>query len=197
MFQKIAERIYIHLSKKNILGEEDKDVYIYALEVIVLNTSLLITLFLISLCMKQLPCFICFLCFFVPLRIFCGGYHAKRSEICFPMSMISYVIVLFMVKQNLYLYQNIFLQSLALVTILLLFLFAPLENKNHPLDEYQLQRNQKIVRILLVLYFLLLSYFCVYQVSIATYGIVFLILNGILFFIGKWEKMLNFKKVED
>lgn len=196
MFQKIAERIYMYLSKKNILSQEDKDVYIYALEVIVLNTSLLATILLISLSMKQLLCFICFLCFFVPLRIFCGGYHAKRSEICFPMSMITYVIVLLFVNRNLYLYQNIFLQSITFVIMLLLFLFAPLENKNHPLDESQLQRNQKIVRILLVLYFLLLSYFSINQMLVATYEIAFVILNGILFFIGKWEQINeNIKKV--
>ena len=196
MFQKIAERIYMYLSKKNILSQEDKDVYIYALEVIVLNTSLLATILLISLSMKQLLCFICFLCFFVPLRIFCGGYHAKRSEICFPMSMITYVIVLLFVNRNLYLYQNIFLQSITFVIMLLLFLFAPLENKNHPLDESQLQRNQKIVRILLVLYFLLLSYFSINQMLVATYEIAFVILNGILFFIGKWDQINeNIKKV--
>ena len=178
--------MYMYLSKKNILSQEDKDVYIYALEVIVLNTSLLATILLISLYMKQLLCFICFLCFFVPLRIFCGGYHAKRSEICFPMSIISYVIVLLFVNRNLYLYQNIFLQSITFVIMLLLFLFAPLEHKSHPLDESQLQRNQKIVRILLVLYFLLLSYFSINQMLVATYEIAFVILNGILFFIGKW-----------
>lgn len=92
-------------------------------------------------------------------------------------------------KPKLVFVSEYFLQGITFVMMLLLFLFGPLENKNHPLDESQLRRNQKIVRILLLLYFLLLSYFCINQMMVATYEIAFVILNGILFFIGKWKQI--------
>ena len=189
MFRNIAEKIYGYLSKKKLLNQNDREVYTYALEVIILNWGLLITLFVISAFMKQLLFFVCYICFFVPLRIFSGGYHAKRSEVCFIMSVGIYVLVLLILKNNVYLYENTVLLCIASLFLLIIYIFSPVENENHPLADNQRKRNKIIVRVMVLLDFTLLIIFCFNQSTLASYEVVFVLLNGVLFLIGKVEPL--------
>ena len=189
MFRNIAEKIYGYLSKKKLLNQNDREVYIYALEIIVLNLGLLITLFIISAFMKQLLFFVCYICFFVPLRIFSGGYHAKRSEVCFIMSVGIYVLALLILKNNVYLYENTVLLCIASLFLLIIYIFSPVENENHPLADDQRKRNKIIVRVMVLLDFTLLIIFCFNQSTLASYEVVFVLLNGVLFLIGKVEPL--------
>ena len=187
MFRNIAENIYDYLFKRKLINQNDREVYTYALEVIVLNVGLLITLFVISVFMKQLLFFVCYLCFFVPLRIFSGGYHAKRSEVCFTMSVGIYILALLILKNNVHLYENTVLLSIASLFLLIIYIFSPMENENHPLADNQRKRNKIIVRIMVFLDFTLLIIFCFNQSTLASYEVVFVLLNGVLFLIGKIE----------
>lgn len=188
MFQKIAKHIYSNLLNKKILGKEDGDVYIYALEVVILNTSVLAVLLGISACMGQIEGFGYFILFFVPLRIFAGGYHAKKSEICFLMSIISYCISLFIVKYYPSMYENVIIQMITFFILLMLFIYAPLVNENHPLDEVQYNRNRGFVRLLLVVDVALLLVLCMNDMVQGTYLMVFVLLNGTIFLIGKLKR---------
>ena len=187
MFRSIAEDMVFYLTKKKQLHQENREVYTYALEVVLLNASLLLTLFLISLSMEQLLFFVCFICFFVPLRIFSGGYHAKKSEICFVASIISYIVAMLIAKYNLFLYENVIVRRIAMVMMIVLFVFSPVENRNHPLADYQKRRNKIIVRLMILVNFTLFIVFSMNGMIIASYEIVFVVLNGVLFLMGKTE----------
>ena len=191
MFGNIAENIYDYLFKRKLINQNDREVYTYALEVIVLNVGLLITLFVISAFMKQLLFFVCYLCFFVPLRIFSGGYHAKRSEVCFTMSVGIYILALLILKNNVHLYENTALFCITSLTLLITYIFSPIENANHPLADDQ--RNKILVRVIVLLDFTLLIIFCFNQSTLASHEIVFVLLNGVLFLIGKVKKPFSTK----
>ena len=79
--------------------------------------------------------FACYLCFFIPLRVFTGGYHVKKSEICFVMSVASYVLAMILVNKNLIMFNNAIMVFITTILMLLMFLYSPIENINHPLDE--------------------------------------------------------------
>ena len=195
MFRNIAEKIYCHLFKKNLINQNDRDVYIYALEVLVLNLGLLITLFVISAFLKQLMFFVFYLCFFVPMRIYSGGYHAKKSETCFIMSIMIYVLALLVIKNNIHLYENAALLCITILILLIIYIFAPIENDNHPLNEGQKNRNKRIARIMVFIDFTLLLIFCFKGIKLASYEIVFVILNGLLFLISKLENLFKNSKI--
>lgn len=190
MFPRIAKRIYSYLSNKGLLNQEDEDIYIYALEVVTLNMSIFVVIFAISVMMKQLETMVSFLVFFVPLRIFSGGYHAKRSETCFELSILSYVLVLLVVDSYPQLYLNGVLQVITAFMLIIMFTLAPLVNENHPIGEVQYRRNKGIVRLLLVIDFVLLVLGVISQMLYCSDLMIFILLNGVLCMIGKIEQVV-------
>lgn len=90
MFHNLAEDIVFLLIKHKIVDIGQRDIYIYGLEVILLNGGLLLVFLSMSLLCNVMINFWSYLIFFLPLRIFSGGYHAKTSERCFVLSTIMY-----------------------------------------------------------------------------------------------------------
>ena len=193
MFRNIAEDIVFYLSRKRILNQDNREIYVYALEVVLLNFILLMTLLIISLFGGQHLFFACYLCFFVPLRIFTGGYHAKKSEICFVMSVTSYVLSMILVNSNLLLFNNVIMVLITVTVMLAMFLYSPIENINHPLGEARKRRNRIIARVIVLIDFTLLIVFYINRMAITTYEIIFILLNGVTFFLGKIENYIETK----
>ena len=193
MFKNIAEDIVFYLSRKKILNQDNREIYVYAFEVVLLNFTLLMILLTISLFRGQHLFFACYLCFFVPLRVFTGGYHAKKSEICFVMSVASYILAMILVNTNALLFNNAKMIFITAILMLLMFLYSPIENINHPLDKVRKKRNRIIARVIVLIDFALLIVFYINKMAITTYEIIFVLLNGVTFFLGKIENHIGNK----
>lgn len=185
-----AEDIVFYLSKKKILNQENRAIYEYAIEVILLNFSILVMLLLISIFWGQQLFFVCYVIFFVPLRVFSGGYHAKKSETCFGLSVALYVLAM-MLSEYKWLVYNVIMSVVAIIMMFVIFLCSPIENVNHPLAEMQRRRNKMIVRIIILSDVALFVVLYINGTIIASYEIIFILLNGITFFLGKLE---NYKQ---
>lgn len=187
MFREFAEDIVFYLTKRKMLHQDNREIYEYALEIILLNTSLLMIFLIMSIFFRDYLFFLCYLCFFVPIRIFSGGYHLKRSETCFFVSILSYVILLMVMKTNIYLYKNEIAYIVSLVVMAVIALFSPVLNENHPMSDKQIKANKTIIRIVIFVNFILLIVFYVNKMIVASYEMIFVMFNGILFFGGKIE----------
>ena len=75
--------------------------------------------------------------------------------------------------------------------MVVIFLCSPIENVNHPLAEMQRRRNKMIVRIIILSDVALFVVLYINGTIIASYEIIFILLNGITFFLGKLE---NYKQ---
>ncbi len=193
MFKNIAEDIVFYLSRKKILNQDNREIYVYALEVVLLNFILIMTLLIISLFGGQHLFVVCYLCFFVPLRVFTGGYHAKKSEICFVMSVASYVLAMILVNNNLLLFNNEIIVFITALLMLLMFLYSPIENINHPLEKARKRKNKIIARVIVLIDFTLLIVFYISGMAITSYEIIFILLNGVTFSLGKIENYIERK----
>lgn len=191
MFGDIAENLYFYLLNKNLLDEDDKEIYIYALEVILLNGSLLFFFFIVSLILDQIMFFLCYIGFFLPLRLFSGGYHAKRSETCFGISVASYLGALYLLSNNRDLYEHKYVMIATLIVMIIMFISSPIENRNHPINKFQKKRNSFIMKVVILADFTLLYVFYVNELMITSYEVVFVLMNALLFFLGKVEKVKN------
>ena len=83
MFHNLAVDIAFLLIKNKIVDIEQRDIYVYGLEVILLNGSLLIVFLIASMLCEAMLNFWAYLILFLPIRSFSGGYHAEKSESCF------------------------------------------------------------------------------------------------------------------
>ena len=62
--------------------ESEKDIYIYAYTVLIEECINIAIAFLVGFIFKELKLVICFLCAYIPLRRFSGGYHAEDWKTC-------------------------------------------------------------------------------------------------------------------
>ncbi len=190
MFRNLAEDIAFLLIKHKIVDIEQREVYIYGLEVILLNGGLLIVFLIISLLCGEMINFWAYLIFFLPLRIFSGGYHAETSECCFILStlMFGVSIVASKIIPLLYIFNTG--KIIGAVSVLVILVLAPLINENNPLNQQQQRRNRITLYTLIFidLVFFILS--CNYAWMIATNELIFIVIDALLLLTGKLKRCI-------
>lgn len=191
MFRYFAENITFILIKNKILDIENRDVYVYGIEAVLLNLILLLSLLGISIASKCLTFFIGFLLFFVPIRTFAGGYHAKHSETCFAMSVSVYTVGMIFFKCIPNLYRNVGAIILFALAIIILLIWSPLINANHPLADYQYKRNKRIAYGIIIIYIILFVIFVEKKYVIASSEIIFIVLVSVFLIVGKFQKQAS------
>lgn len=184
MFYKTSVYIADILEEQNRFTADDKEVYRYGIQQgLNLILNILTTLIIGCFC-GMIYQSILFLICYIPLRIFCGGYHAKTHLCCYICSIIMITCILLVTKHlsfNMLVYEVFVL--LSLITILVL---APVEDKNKKLDNNEKRVFRKRACILTFLEVLLFHIFCIIHFMFC-YKIVFMALLSlsILMIIGQ------------
>lgn len=184
MFKIVAEYIVYLLIKKKLLDIKLYDIYLYAVEIIILNGGLLLSCFLISICTGMKVHFLCFVCFFIPLRMYIGGYHCKTSERCFICSLVLYLLsfgLLYLMKMKII--ANIIMVITAMLMIVV-FRYAPLIHERRQLNKMQIRRNKKIEYGIILLDFVIFIILAKKNVSLVYNELIFLFLAEVIFILG-------------
>lgn len=191
MFRNLAEDITFLLIKNKIVEIEKREIYIYGLEVILLNGGLLITFLIISLLCGEMVNFLAYLIFFLPMRLFSGGYHAETSERCFILSTIMFGASIAVSKLIPLLYISNTGKIIGAVSVIVILVLAPLINENNPLNQTQRRRNRIILCTLLFidLVFYILS--CNYAWTIASNELIFIVMDAVLLLTGKLKQGIS------
>lgn len=191
MFRNLAEDITFLLIKNKIVEIEKRDIYIYGLEVILLNGGLLITFLIISLLCGEMINFIAYLIFFLPMRLFSGGYHAETSERCFILSTITFGVSIAVSKLIPLLYISNTGKIIGAVSVIVILVLAPLINENNPLNQTQRRRNRIILCTLLFIDLVLYILSCNYAWTIASNELIFIIMDAVLLLAGKLKQCIS------
>jgi Membrane protein putatively involved in post-translational modification of the autoinducing quorum-sensing peptide len=130
----ISERLSERLLQREIIKEEELDLYRYGIECFGMKACHVITYLIIGLCFHRVMEVLVFLAAFIPIRIYAGGYHAKTPLKCYVVSCCAVVSVLFVIQ----FVPSFFIQNNtigAVVAGILLIVIAPVQSANKPLDE--------------------------------------------------------------
>lgn len=150
MLEFVSEKAADWLIAKGAAKQEDRDVYVYGLE---LSFSTLFAIFLIlmlALIFSHILYGVVYLLFMFPIRLFCGGYHAKtylNCNLCTNFLFLTALAIALLTPVWLYLPLTL---TIVLISGLYVYRNAPIENENHPLTEKKVQKNRRIARILIV-----------------------------------------------
>lgn len=132
MITRMSKNVSSYLILNEIIDSEEREVYEYSFELLLSATFSLIVLIGIAITTGTMFFTILYLIGFIPLRLVAGGYHAKNHFRCFLILMFVY---------SLFLLTTFILSSMQMtivsliniaVSILLVILFAPSEDKNKP-----------------------------------------------------------------
>ena len=148
MFQRFSERITdLVLTNEDNL-QEDRAIYQYGIQqglILLLNFS---TTLVIGLIFRMPLESILFLTFYMPLRSFAGGYHAKTAVRCYIFSIVMMTAVLWAMR--LVTYSGLVCSCLGLIAGIIIWMLAPVENQNKPLDDIETKVYRNRARSILL-----------------------------------------------
>lgn len=132
--RKLFERIVDFMEENGSIQSEYRDVYLFALQTIAVYAFNIGTGVVIGAAFGELLYCMIFLIAFMLLRQEAGGYHAPGWMSCYFLSCGILVLTLLWIKAE-FAYQTCLTIAAALAAGMGIFLFAPLEDKNKPLEE--------------------------------------------------------------
>ena len=137
MIERLSENIVSWQIRKNILTSDQKALYCYGYEVLLIQTINIILALIIAIVLDAPITVLFFFLSYLPLRSYCGGYHAKTNGGCTVVS--SFLIVLVcLVERTITGELAVLLPPMCLVISgALIFRYAPAPDKNKPLDELE------------------------------------------------------------
>ena len=147
--KKLFERIVDFMQENGSTQSEYKDVYMYALQTVAVYAFNIGTGIVIGVVLGELLYCMIFLTAFMLLRQEAGGYHAPGWISCYFLSCGILVLTLLWIKAE-FPYQTYFTIVAALAAGIGIFLFAPREDRNKPLEEAEKKVIGKKARIIVV-----------------------------------------------
>lgn len=179
------------LVKMQIIKEEDKELYVYGFwqgVIIIFNFA---TVVIVGLLFHMLWQSLVFMASYGLLRPVSGGYHSRTQQNCYILSIVLIITVLCAIK---WLPWSIWTSLIILLaSIYLVFLLAPVEDENKPLDELEQRVYKKRSRIVVsALTLLAVLFIVVEQLQIANCIIISILAVAIMLILGK-IKNINFR----
>ena len=126
--EKIGSKFIEFFVSNDIIKNEDKEIYKYALNIILSSLIHIATVMILGLCFNLLIESLVFYFAYIVIRKFAGGYHANTQLRCFLASVISTLLILGLMKWVL-LFDNIiidfFIEVLGLVCTIIIGFLSP------------------------------------------------------------------------
>lgn len=151
MTQYICKLTLERLCAKNIIKEEDREIYLYGLELLIATIFKGLVIVIIGALTSLIKEMLIFTLFFSGLRIQAGGYHAKTILGCLIGTLtiiFTSITVVRILPED---YQSYYILISMVASIVLIFLYAPLESENKPLskEEKILYRHRSLQTVII------------------------------------------------
>lgn len=151
MLKSIAEEITVALASNDIIKTEEMEAYTYGLELLIPKVILYAVILVISLITNTFLASVSFVVLLMFLRRYTGGFHCKTAETCLLFSLLIYLLALLGYEFVQYI-PNIACGISSFVSAVIVFVFAPVEDVNRPLDKSEkVQYRQKAMIALSVI----------------------------------------------
>lgn len=135
MFDAVSKQLTQSLIDNNTIKDEEREIYRYGIQqglTIILNFVTTLTIGLVCDMLWQSAFFTVL---YIPLRSFAGGYHAKTPIRCYIFSIVLMLAVL--LAMRFVTFTCLICSILLLISGVVIFLFAPVEDKNKCLDKLE------------------------------------------------------------
>ncbi|WP_075727415.1 accessory gene regulator ArgB-like protein [Tissierella creatinophila] len=182
-----------YLVINGIIEDEEREIYSYGLHQGLLIIINIMTTLFIGFLFKEVWEIIVFMIAYIPLRTYGGGYHAKTELRCYFLSVSLIIASLLLIK--FIPITKISLLTLSSISGVVVYIFAPVEDKNKILNEMENKIYKRKTRIILSVEILvaLLLYILGFEIfsliiSVAIFMVSLMIIAG---------RIKNTKKIEN
>lgn len=132
LLDKLIKSSTTYLINANAIKEDDRDIYEYGFHAFYSNVLDVVSIVILSIWLKQIPQTIVYHIAFVIMRSVAGGFHAKTRIRCFVISTFVWLISLWAINNFINTLSYLFLSG---ISVLIVWIFAPIEHYNSPLSE--------------------------------------------------------------
>lgn len=138
LYRRISVGLTARMISAGVLKEEDRDVYQYSIEVVAALIANIVSAFVLFVVFGRFSEGLIFFAVFFPLRTYSGGYHASSHLKCYLLSMAIMLIVILCLNNISPSAYYMVSAVLGLFSVIVIFMFSPVEDKNRPLDEKEI-----------------------------------------------------------
>lgn len=144
----LSDKITELLLRKNIIPEEDAELYAFGLhDMVMMVVTMLPVLILAAIIDAFLPAII-FILAYLPIRIYGGGYHAETEQRCYVSSLLKTVLAVLLIK---WVPWSVPISlAFAAVAGVIIFVFSPIENEHKPLSPAEFIVYRRRARLFLI-----------------------------------------------
>jgi accessory gene regulator B len=147
MLETIASKLTSYMVAQGVIPKEDEEIYVFGWTMLLLPAGSFVVILLIGAFFGQLLGSAIFLLFFSLLRSYSGGWHADSFIRCFLTTIALYGCCLLL---HFYLPESSWgwtLLALSLMSIFIIFRWAPVDHPNKPFRGQDKQKNKRLSRI--------------------------------------------------
>lgn len=146
MIERLAKNLTEKFISNKIIKPDEREVYNYCFETTIVMGISYTILLILAIVFKEPLSSLIFLLSFLVFRKTCGGYHANSYIACGIMSLISYLLVILVIKKIDIIFNISFI--LLIIGLVIILMFSPIENANKPFTEKQYKRFKVISKAL-------------------------------------------------
>lgn len=150
MLNKLFNKIVEALIQSGLIDQDDKEIYLFGIETALLKIVHYSTMLIIGICFGMILQTITFIIAYTVLREYAGGYHANTRIRCYIISWLIMISSLLFIKLCPIKMMFLILLFTLIPSCISIFLMAPVENKNKPLDTVERNRYRAMARIVAV-----------------------------------------------
>jgi len=165
MIDKVVTAAVESLLKNNLLKQTEIELYRFGINRLLLFCINITTTIIIGIICGMVWQSILFSVAYIPLRRYAGGYHAKTQQECYVLSTLLVFSVLKSIRW--FLENNLIILLIVLSSSVIIFIKAPIESNNKPLNKKERNAFRKKTRVLLTIQLMLLFLFLVVNIEVA------------------------------
>lgn len=133
--------------ERRLISEDDRELYLYGLQLLSERLIGLCSMVIVCVLLSRFFEGLVFYLGYSLLRKYAGGFHAEKFITCYLSSVVTMVFCC--VLSYIPFAMNI-CAVLGAVSVVIIFLLAPVEHSAKPLDEQEVKRYRKFTRLLLI-----------------------------------------------
>ena len=160
------ELIVNWLSKEGAISDDDKDIYLYALNCVLLNVAPIIIVIIIGIFIGNVVEGLVMIAPFIFIRKYSGGFHMQKMSACLITSVISLLLCMLGIK---FLTCSAIIHVGVIIANCIITLLSPIDNENKKLSTKE-KEKYRIIAILLT-WLVAATYFWLYRSSYYNFAI--------------------------
>lgn len=154
MLDQIIKNCLDQMQEKNLIMEDNREYYQYAMELLVEESLTVGTILVVIICMQEFVNGVIFLISFLALRRRTGGFHMKTFKACYVATIGTFIGVL-LVKNIMYTYSKLLLVFTCIAASYLLIV-GTMNHPNIDMDKIELLASKKCARMVCIIELLMI-----------------------------------------